>query len=258
MDKERVIIKIGGLPASDDKVLLTLFQEMATMMESYAFIVVHGGGKEVTLFSEKLGLTAVFQDGIRITSTGEMRVVDMVLAGRVNTHLVRQARVAGLNPVGLGGQDGGLLEAEALAVQGYPDCRTGKVTSVQPEILNHLLEGGYLPILHSTAQDRVGHGLNINADEAALAVAAALWSKRLIYISDVSGVKNGDVLLSTINEALAEELIENEIISGGMIPKIRSSITGVKQGIGGVIIGDYTKPGDLKSLLDGTKGTVIQ
>jgi len=250
------VIKIGGLVATDPLVLQGLLKEMKAITD-YLFVLVHGGGKEVTQFSEKLGIKAEFRDGVRITAPQEMEVVDMVLGGKINIDLVRKANLFGHRAVGLGGSDAHTFVSEVLTVADRPDNRTGKIRLTQPQLLNHLLGGGYLPILHSTSVDTQGQGLNINADEAALEVAAALKAHRLIYISDIPGILKNSQVIAKIDRKQTEKEISDGVISGGMIPKVNSSLDGVDRGIEAVVIGGYKAPGDLALLLNFQSGTAI-
>lgn len=256
-----VVIKIGGLVAQDKGALQALLTEMASAQTGHKndpdFVLVHGGGKEVTAVSSKFGYEAEFRDGIRITSPGEMDVVDMVLGGKINIDLVRQGQAAGLNTVGLGGQDGHTFIGEPLKITDKPDSRTGKITATDPELLTTLLEAGFVPVLHSTSMSEDGTGLNINADEAAQEVAIALRARTLLYISDIPGVLKDGKVIAEIDQERAEAEIEAGVISGGMIPKINNALEAVNRGVGEVLIGGYKTAGDLGKLLAHETGTAI-
>lgn len=252
------VIKIGGLVAQNSQVLYQLLLEMKQLSSAWRFALVHGGGKEVTKISEQFGLKAEFREGVRLTTAAEMEVVDMVLGGKLNIDLVRRAQTAGLNAVGLGGQDAGGFTGEVRAFEGRPDNRTGTITRIDPQLWILLWGEGYLPILHSTSCDAAGQGLNINADEAALEVSVGLKTDRLIYISDIPGVLNAGQVLPLLTQDLIESHIQGEVITGGMIPKVRSALDGLKRGIGAVVIGGYGKSGDLQSLVSGQSGTTIK
>ncbi len=254
--KPYLIVKIGGVVATDTQLLQKLLTDLG-QATTYACVLVHGGGKEVTALSERLGYQAEFRSGLRITSPGEMEVVDMVLGGKVNISLVRMAAQLGLKAVGLGGQDGKLFSAKALTVEGAPDCRTGQIVASDPSLVKLLCSEGYLPIIHSTCMAADGQGLNVNADEAAQALAVALEAEVLLYVSDIRGVlKNGQVIARLDEEALENE-IDAGVISGGMIPKVRNASEAVSAGCGRVIIGGYQSTGDLSRLLAGESGTTI-
>lgn len=247
-----VVVKIGGRVASEKEKTQSLFRDMADSA-SVSYILVHGGGAEVTSAAARFGIESRFVDGIRFTSPEEMAVVDAVLAGKINKELVRMAHEAGLNACGLSGSDGKLFTGTAVSAG---SC-TGKITETEPAILKLLTENGYLPVVATTSMTKSGTPLNINADEAALSLAVALRASRLIYISDIPGVlKNGAVIPSLNTVTVADE-ITSGVISGGMIPKVKSALEAVGQGVGSVVIGGYEEAGDLLRLESGTKGTSI-
>jgi len=251
-----VFVKIGGVVATD-KVLLTALLADLAALKHRAVVLVHGGGKEVTAFGERLGLKAEFRDGVRLTSTADMEVVDMVLGGKINIDLVRRARAAGLNAVGLGGQDGGLFTGEARSFEGSAANRTGKITTTNAQLLSILTGSGYFPVVHSTSCDASGTGLNINADEAAQELAVAARAEALVYISDIAGVLKDGAVLPRLDELSVEAEIASGVIGGGMVPKVRNARAAVAAGVGKVIIGGYQGLGDLHKLLSGVSGTTI-
>lgn len=251
-----IIVKIGGVVATDPLLLTALLAEFASLKDTQA-VLVHGGGKEVTAVGERFGLKAEFRDGIRLTTPAEMEVVDMVLGGKINIDLVRRARAAGLDAVGLGGQDGGLFTGTARSFEGQTETRTGRVTEARPRLLEVLTTAGFFPIVHSTSMDASGRGLNINADEAAQELAIASKAAALVFISDIAGVlKEGRVLARLDGPALEAE-IASGVIGGGMVPKVRSARQAVGAGVGKVVIGGYQAAGDLQRLLAGNSGTTI-
>ena len=265
MAKAKILIKIGGRAASAETALLDLVREMISLRGEYDFILVHGGGAEVSRVTKIFGLEPVFKDGIRMTSEAEMEIVDMVLAGKMNKGLVRLFQRNGMKAVGLSGSDGGLFTGKSLGSvsSGGQDPesrrgnRTGKIDRVNPEILGLLTAAGYLPVLASTSMDEEGAGLNINADEAALAVAQAMKADGLVFLSDIPGIlKDGEVLKS-LEEKQALKEIEAGVISGGMIPKVKSSLEALHGGVRSVIIGEFLAFGDLALLLGRKRGTTI-
>ena len=251
---EKVLIKIGGRAASDSSALRALAAEMKQLESQYSFIFVHGGGAEVTKISEIFGLEAVFENGVRKTSEQEMDVVDMVLAGKMNKYIVRLFAAAGLDAAGFSGCDGGIFTGEAFA----EGSRTGRVTACRPELLTVLAENGFLPVISSVSTDRCGTALNINADEAALAVAQSVSADKLIFISDIEGILKDGGVIKTLTPEAAEAEINAGVIAGGMIPKVESSIKALNKGVGSVIIGGYESDGDLKGLISGKKGSAIK
>ena len=250
---KKVLIKIGGRAASDEAALSALAAEMAGLKEQYSFFFVHGGGAEVTKVSAVFGLEAVFENGVRKTSPEEMDVVDMVLGGKMNKYIVRLFASCGLNAVGISGADGGIFTGEAVA----EGSRTGKVTETAPELLNTLSGAGFLPVISSVSMDDKGGALNINADEAALAVAESIPVDSLIFISDIPGILKDENVINELTPAEIKQEIDAGVISGGMIPKVESSVEALRKGVKSVIIGGYNKDGDLAELLDGKLGTRI-
>jgi acetylglutamate kinase len=241
------LVKIGGRPLAEAGSLDILCGEIAELSARMPLVLVHGGGSEVSRISRHFDLEPRFVDGLRQTSREEMDVVEMVLAGRMNTLLVRSMVRRGLKAVGLTGCDAGLLSAEAVSAH----SRTGRVRSADITLLNDLLQGGYIPVCSSVAMDAAGDALNINADEAALELAAALTAARLIYLSDVPGILLQGKVVHRLDREQAEQEIAGGEIAGGMIVKVRSSFEGVARGIGEIVIGDCTGPGELQALIDG-------
>jgi acetylglutamate kinase len=250
---KKVLIKIGGRAASDDKALAALAQEMNDLKGENSFVFVHGGGAEVTKVSAVFGLEAVFEKGVRKTTPAEMDVVDMVLGGKMNKYIVRLFSSLGLNAVGISGCDGRIFTGIAVA----EGSRTGQVTAADPALINLLADNGYLPVISSVSMDDKGSALNINADEAALAVASSIPADSLIFISDIPGILKNDAVIHKLSPAEIKDEIDAGVISGGMIPKVESSITALTKGVKTVIIGGYNNKGDLAKLLDGSLGTSI-
>ncbi|MBN1646532.1 MAG: acetylglutamate kinase [Spirochaetales bacterium] len=252
--KPVICIKIGGTAAESEQTLQYLLEDIKALQPGNQFILVHGGGKEVTRISRVFGIEAVFVDGIRQTSPEEMDIVEMVLAGKVNKKIVRAAGRAGLRAAGLSGSDDRLFTGSPVA----DNSRTGKVGAVSTEILELLLAKSILPVISSVGMDHEGLGLNINADEIARELAEAMKADILIYISDIPGVM--------IEGKIAEQLCENECkhwidkgeISRGMVPKVLSSLEGLRRGIRSIIIGDYQARGDLEKFVHHNKGTTLK
>ena len=249
-----IVLKIGGRASESREGLLDLSDEMLELSRENRLLMVHGGGPEVTAVSKRFGIEAVFQNGIRQTSAEEMDIVDMVLAGKVNKHLVRLLRSRGLDAVGLSGADGGIINAERM---GGADAqtRTGDVTGVNPRLLELLLENGFLPVVSSPSMDKAGNGLNINADTVAFRIAAHLKAWALVFFSDAPGILSDGSVVQALSAPEAERLIARGVIAGGMVPKVSASLAAMDQGVGKVIIGQYEGPGSLARLIDGKQGT---
>jgi len=257
----KTVVKIGGTVAEDAAVTRLLFEEIAAGEYPGSVVLVHGGGKAVTRISERLGITPVFEDGVRVTPPDEMELVDMVLAGRVNTELVRIAGAAGTEAVGLTGADRMLLVGRCV---GDPDRnRTARVDRVDPAVLGGLLAEGVLPVVATVGTGTDGGAVNINADEAARAIAVALAERgeevALCYLSDIPGVLRGDgTVISGIVTTGVEALIADGTIQGGMAAKIRAAAGAVTAGVSRVVIGGYLHGGDLGRLLTGGAGTTVR
>lgn len=272
------VLKIGGRAASDSRMIMELGRELRTLSAGEAtspttpaapgksprvaaatdsFVVVHGGGSELSALMERYGYTPRFVDGVRSTSEEEMPLVDMALAGKMNTALVRLLGSVGLNPVGLSAQDGGMVTGKPVVMADGTGSRTGTPVAADGALLRRLLQAGYTPVVSPVSRDETWNGLNINADEIALAVAQALEAKGLIFFSDIPGILDGDRVIDRLTIPQAREAIESGVISGGMIPKVRSSLAALEGGVGSIIIGEYKEPGDLGALAAGRKGTVL-
>lgn len=249
-----ILVKIGGKAAEQEESLAGLCAEMSSLSGEINFLLVHGGGAEVTSVSRRLGIEAVFRDGIRQTSPAEMEIVDMVLAGKVNKQLVRMLRARGLDAVGLSGSDGGILLGRSLG----EETHTGEVSRIDARLLDLLLAGGFLPVISSSSMDETGKGLNINADMAAFGLASHIAASALVFLSDIPGILRDGAVLPSLSGAEARSLVEAGVISGGMIPKVTASLEALDKGVRHVIIGRYEGPGSLARLLDGAQGTRIR
>jgi acetylglutamate kinase len=249
-----VVVKLGGKALEREESMRGLFAEIKALKDGYGFILVHGGGAEVTDVSGRFGIEAVFKDGIRQTTRAEMDIVDMVLSGKINKKLVRMCRADGLNAVGVSCADGGMMTGQPLS---GADNRTGEIRAVDPKLIQTLLEAEFLPVVSPACMDDEGGGLNVNADSAAFALASALKADALVFFSDIPGIlKNGRVI-PELGAAEARSLISAGVISGGMIPKVRASLEALERGVSSVIIGEYGASGSLKAFLGGSAGTRI-
>jgi len=251
-----IVIKIGGKAAEQTAELAALCDEMRVLSGEHRLILVHGGGAEVTAISRRLGIEAVFHDGVRLTSSEEMDIVDMVLAGKINKQLVRLLRTRGVNAVGLSGSDGGTFTGRAVSgLQGAAQTRTGEIIAMDDQLLVLLLSNSYLPVISSTSMDTEGRGLNINADAAAFALAARMGASALVFLSDIPGILSEGSIVQALSAEEARALIARGVIKGGMIPKVTASLEAMNGGVQKVIIGQYEGAGSLGRLLEGKQGT---
>lgn len=250
-----VLIKIGGRAMEDEKALFMLLRELYELFDNtdMRFVLLHGGGAEVSRVSRSMGMEPVFRDGKRITSKEEMPVIEMVLSGYINKKIVRAANICGLKAVGISGADASLFTASAVA----SDTRTGVIDSVSSSIVENLLSLGYFPVISPCSVDSEGESLNVNADDAALALAVSMGVDALIFISDIPGIIKGDSVLSRLSSSAVEKEIKDGVITGGMIPKVRASLDALMAGVSHIVIGNYTDYGELAALIEGKKGTTL-
>lgn len=254
--KPTILIKTGGKVAVKGPELTDLIKEMKLLNSDYNFVFVHGGGAEVTAASKVYGFETTFINGIRMTTSSEMDLVDGVLAGRVNKRLVRNFESLGIKAVGLSGNDGQIFTG--VTKDSTKENRTGKVTKTDPTLLKILLNSGFTPIISSVSMETSGKALNINADEAALAISESLNVDKVIFISDILGILKDGKVMDVMTPELIDKEIKSGVISGGMIPKVKSSITAINNGVDSVVISNYLKSGDLKKLIFNEKGSIIR
>ena len=198
-------------------------------------VVVHGGGKAVDALSRRLGLPVEKRDGLRVTTPEVAEVVELVLAGPANRAVVAALRQAGVDAIGLSGIDGGLLTARQLA-GGFG--QVGAITDVRASLLQSLLLAGLTPVVAPVAPDASGTPLNVNADDAAAAVAAALRAEELLFVSDVVGVAVGGVPQPSLAAGEIEVLIDRGVATNGMAAKLRAAARALQTGARAVRIGD--------------------
>ncbi len=233
------VIKYGGA-AMDQPDLKRTFAKDVTILRKIGIniIIVHGGGKDITALSGSLGLETRWVDGQRYTDQQHLDVVTMVLAGKLNKEIVRSINVNGGNAIGLSGVDNDLLITERYRPEGHDIGLVGQVTHVHTEFLGLLISNGMIPVIAPLGSNGAGEIHNVNADLAAGAIAAALKAEKLVYLSDIEGVKAGDKRISTLTETSSRQFIQDGTISGGMIPKVRSAFTTLNAGVNKVHIID--------------------
>jgi len=229
-----VVVKYGGA-AMTDPALSALFAEDVVLMRSVGMrpVVVHGGGPQIGLLMRRLGMEPEFRQGLRVTDADTLDIARMVLVGKVNRDIVSSINVHGPLAVGLSGEDAGLITATPR----HPDLGyVGDVEAINPGILVKLLAEELIPVIATIGTDFEGQAYNINADTAAGAVAEALRAEKLVYMTDVVGVlRDLSDPDSLVTEATADELdrlVEDGVLTGGMIPKIGSCTKAVRNGVG--------------------------
>jgi acetylglutamate kinase len=259
----RAVVKYGGAAMVKDSLKASFAADVNLLKSAgLAPIVVHGGGPEITQTLEKLGgKRSEFVDGIRITDAHDVKVVEMVLTGRINTELVSLLNQRNAHSVGLSGKDAGLLRARKLLGDAGRDLgMVGEITQVNHELLETLLAKGYVPVISPVGLGEDGEGYNINADAAAAEIAIAVHAEKLIYLTDVPGILENDELISEIGARALEEKIAKGIVRGGMVAKAKSVLRAIAGGVQSVHIIDGRTPHSLVAELftDRGVGTLVR
>jgi len=239
---QTLVIKYGGAAMKEPELKqgfaqdITLFQTLGIQV-----VLVHGGGPQIGRLLEELHIPTHFVEGLRVTDSRTMDVVEMVLAGKINKEIVNLINGAGGRAVGLSGKDGGLLQAQKLEFyrpreDEPPEIidigHVGEVTGVNTDLIRTLLEQRFLPVIAPVGVGQQGETYNINADSVAGAVAGALRAAKLILLTDVAGVMDReDRLISSLTRLQAVTLLEKGAISGGMIPKIKCCLEALEDGV---------------------------
>jgi acetylglutamate kinase len=270
-DEENVVVKYGG-HAMGEEDMARSFARDVVLLEQTAInpVVVHGGGPQIAAMLKKLGIRSEFAAGLRITDSATIEIVEMVLAGSINKQIVEYINAAGGKAVGLCGKDGNMVQAKKVSRTVLdPDSNIEKVVDLgfvgEPEkvdltILNQILGRDMIPVLAPVATSAKGGTFNVNADTFAGAIAGALKAKRLLLLTDVSGVLDKSrKLIPDLSVADARKLIADGTISGGMIPKVETCIYALDQGVEGVVIMDGKVPHAvlLELLTDHGLGTLM-
>lgn len=235
---ETVVVKYGGA-AMTETLLRESFADDVALLRLVGLnpVIVHGGGPQVSAFLRKLGREPVFVDGLRVTTAEDLEVVRMVLAGSVNKDVVRLINRHGAMAAGLSGEDGGLLRARKKG--GPVDLGfVGEVDSIDPSIVTDLLRD-FIPVIATLGVDSAGQSYNVNADEAASAIAASLEARKLVFLTDVAGILDSKgVVIPELSAAEIPSLIADGTLTGGMIPKVQAALDAIRQGVQSVTILD--------------------
>ena len=241
-NRKIIVVKYGGSAMVDEELKKHVIQDV-TLLKLVGFkpIIVHGGGKEISKWVGKVGMEPVFINGLRKTDEAPMEIAEMVL-NKVNKSLVTLVQELGVNAVGISGKDGGLLKVEKKYSNGEDIGFVGEITEVNPQILYDLLEKDFLPIICPVGMDAEYNSYNINADDAACAIAKAVKAEKLAFLTDIEGVykdpKDKDTLISELRVSEARELIGDGFIGGGMLPKLNNCIDAIENGVSRVHILD--------------------
>lgn len=241
-NRKIIVVKYGGSAMSNEELQKNVIKDV-TLLKLVGFkpIIVHGGGKEISRWVGKVGKEAKFVNGLRVTDEETMEIAEMVL-NKVNKNLVRMVEELGVKAVGVSGKDGGLLQCEKKYADGEDIGFVGDVNHVDPKILYDLLEKDFLPIVAPIGLDEQFNTYNINADDAACAIAKAVGADKLVFLTDIEGlykdINDKSSFISRLTATQADDLIASGCIGGGMLPKLNNCTDAIKQGVNRVHILD--------------------
>lgn len=258
-----IVIKYGGSAMLDKELKRKVIEDVVLLkLVGFKPIIVHGGGKEISRWVEKAGMEPRFINGLRVTDEDTMELAEMVL-GKVNKELVSLVQSLGVKAVGISGKDGGLLKVSKKLSEGKDIGYVGEVEEVNPKVLYDLLEKDFLPIVFPVGMDKEFQTYNINADDAACAIAKSVHAEKLAFLTDIDGVykdpQDPETLIAELYVHEAEQLIEDGYIGGGMLPKLNNCIDAIRNGVSRVHILDGRIPHSvlLEIFTDKGAGTAI-
>jgi len=233
---KRVVVKYGGAAMVDCDLKQKVMQDIVLMKYVGMHpIIVHGGGPEITGMLNRLNIKSAFIDGLRVTDSDTMEVVEMVLGGKVNKEIVAGINASGGKAIGISGKDGELIEARPIDLSGRMGF-VGEVERINPQIIETLIENGYIPVIAPIGVDKAQQSYNINADTVAAAIAVAMNADKLVLLTDVPGLlrdaKDPDTLISVLKVSEVDDYVKQGIIAGGMIPKVQCCVEAVTGGVG--------------------------
>ena len=241
-NRKIIVVKYGGSAMSNEELQKNVIKDV-TLLKLVGFkpIIVHGGGKDISKWVEKTGKKSEFINGLRVTDAETMEIAEMVL-GRVNKNLVRMVEELGVRAVGISGKDGRMLTVEKKLSGGQDIGFVGNITQVDTKIIYDLLENDFLPIISPIGLDKDFNTYNINADDAACAIAKAVGADKLVFLTDIEGlyrdINDKSSFIPRISVSDAEKLITDGIIGGGMLPKLNNCTEAINNGVNRVHILD--------------------
>ncbi len=245
-NRKYIVVKYGGSAMSNEELQRNVIKDV-TLLKLVGFkpIIVHGGGKEISRWVEKTGKEAKFVNGLRVTDAETMEIAEMVL-NKVNKSLVTMVQELGVKAVGISGKDGGLLKVDRKYPDGQDIGFVGDIKEVNPKVLFDLIEKDFLPIVAPIGLDDHFQTYNINADDAACAIAKAVGAEKLAFLTDIEGlykdINDKSSFISRISASQADTLIEEGFIGGGMLPKLGNCTSAIKNGVNRVHILDGRIP----------------
>lgn len=245
-NRKIIVVKYGGSAMSNEELQKNVIKDV-TLLKLVGFkpIIVHGGGKEISRWVGKVGKEAQFINGLRVTDAETMEIAEMVL-NKVNKSLVSMVQELGVNAVGVSGKDGGLLKVDKKYADGQDIGFVGDIKQVNPQMLYDLLEKDFLPIVAPIGLDDEYQTYNINADDAACAIAKAVGADKLVFLTDIEGlykdINDKSSFISRLTASQADALIQDGYIGGGMLPKLNNCTSAIKNGVNRVHILDGRIP----------------
>lgn len=237
-----IVVKYGGSAMVDHELKKSVIRDVALLkLVGFRPIIVHGGGKEITKWTKRLGIETNFVNGLRVTDKETMEVAEMVL-NRINKGLASMMEKVGVHAVGICGKDGSVLRVDKKFSGGQDIGYVGEVKQVNAELLNTMLDNDIVPVICPIGSDDNYHSFNINADDAACAIATAVGAEKLAFLTDIEGVYRDPLdkssLISELTVKEAEELLTSGNVGGGMLPKIQNCIDAINSGVSRVHILD--------------------
>ena len=245
-NRKYIVMKYGGSAMSNETLQKNVIKDV-TLLKLVGFkpIIVHGGGKEISRWVEKVGMEPQFVNGLRVTDAETMEIAEMVL-NKVNKSLVTMVQELGVKAVGVSGKDGGLLQVDKKYSDGKDIGFVGDICEVNPKVLFDLIEKDFLPIVAPIGLDTHFQTYNINADDAACAIAKAVGAEKLAFLTDIEGlykdINDKSTFISRISISQADKLMEEGFIGGGMLPKLGNCTSAIKNGVNRVHILDGRIP----------------
>lgn len=256
-----MVVKYGGSTLGDEASESILQDVAALQSVGVRVVLLHGGGKDISALLERLSIPSHFHEGYRVTDAESLAVAELALSGKVNKAIVSSLAALGARACGVSGRDGGLLTAKTKdAKLGY----VGEITSVDPRLLETLLDAGFLPVVSPLAEGTAGGALNCNADDAARAIAEAMGADKLVFLTDTNGIlvdrQNQSTRIPRMTAQHARSLVQDGLIAGGMLPKTENAIHAIEQGVRAVTVQDGRIPHSilLELISEGSLGTTLE
>lgn len=245
-NRKVILVKYGGSAMLDEALKRQVIQDVVLLkLVGFKPIIVHGGGKEISRWVERLGMEARFVNGLRVTDAATMELAEMVL-NRVNKELVQLIQSLGVQAVGISGKDGSLLRCTRKLAGGQDIGFVGQISEVNPKLIEDLLGNDFIPVICPIGFDEERQSYNVNADDAACAIAASMQAEKLAFLTDVEGLyldfNDKDSLITSMSVSEARGLIGSGMLGGGMLPKLQNCVEALERGVQRVHILDGRIP----------------